>query len=100
MHITLVHIWVIAGQEAAFIAASEANRRSTRQEPGNIRFDLLRDETDPSAFYLLEIFTDAAAAAAHKQTAHYLTWREAVAGLMARPRLGQRLTALAADAWA
>jgi autoinducer 2-degrading protein len=35
---------------------------------------------------LVEIYRDADAAAAHKETSHYATWRDTVAELMARPR--------------
>lgn len=41
---------------------------------------------DPCAFTLIEEYADAAAAAAHKTTPHYLQWRDAVAGLMDVPR--------------
>jgi quinol monooxygenase YgiN len=35
---------------------------------------------------LVEVYRDAAAAAAHKETQHYPVWRDAVASLMAEPR--------------
>jgi len=34
----------------------------------------------------VEVYRDAEAASAHKQTPHYAAWRDAVADLMARPR--------------
>ena len=39
-------------------------------------------------FVLYEAYVDAVAAAAHKQTAHYLTWCDTVAKWMASPRQG------------
>ena len=41
---------------------------------------------DPTRFVLVEAYRTAEAPAAHKATAHYATWRDAVADLMAEPR--------------
>ena len=38
---------------------------------------------------LYEAYVSEAAANAHKQTAHYAAWRDAVAPMMARPRAGE-----------
>jgi quinol monooxygenase YgiN len=35
---------------------------------------------------LVEVYRTAAAPAAHKETAHYATWRDTVAPMMASPR--------------
>lgn len=94
MHVTLVHVWVKSEQIEAFVAASQANAAASRQEPGNHRFDLLQDAEDPAKFILYEAYASAEAAAAHKQTSHYLTWRETVAPMMAQPRQGIRYTGL------
>jgi (4S)-4-hydroxy-5-phosphonooxypentane-2,3-dione isomerase len=88
MHVTMVHVWVKPEQTQAFIAATRANHEASVREPGNRRFDVLQDPADPAKFVLYEAYTDAAAAAAHKATPHYLAWREAVADMMARPREG------------
>ena len=55
-----------------------------------MRFDVLSDRTDPTHVVLVEIYRDEAAAAAHKETAHYATWRDTVAPMMARPRQAAR----------
>lgn len=85
-----VHVCVKPGAEEAFRAASLANTEASLREPGVVRFDLLADRDDPSRFVLVEIYRDAAAAAAHKETAHYAAWRDAVADLMAEPRRSAR----------
>ena len=61
-------------------------RRSKRDEPGCLRFDVLQAAGDAGLFTLVEQFASEAAAAAHKATPHYLRWRDAVAPLMAEPR--------------
>lgn len=94
MHVTLVHVYVKPEQREAFIAASTINHLASVQEPGNCRFDLLQAEDNPNHFILYEAYISAAAAAAHKETAHYLSWRETVADWMAEPRQSLRYQGL------
>ncbi|MFZ4539689.1 antibiotic biosynthesis monooxygenase [Propionivibrio sp.] len=86
MHVTLVHVRVRFEAVDAFIAATLANHESSVTEPGNRRFDVLQAPDDPARFILYEAYASAADATAHKETVHYLAWREAVAGMMAEPR--------------
>ncbi len=88
MHATFVHIHVKPEHLDEFIAATEANHRASVREPGNRRFDVLQSAEDPARFILYEVYANAEAAAAHKQTAHYAAWRDAVAPWMAEPRRG------------
>lgn len=88
MHVTLVHVHVKPEHVADFIAATRENHLGSVAEPGNLRFDVLQQADDPTRFVLFEVFRDAEAAAAHKQTAHYLKWRDTVAPWMAEPRQG------------
>ncbi len=88
MHVTLVHVWVKPESVDAFIEASRRNHAASVAEPGNRRFDILQDAADATKFVLYEAYVSAEDAAAHKQTAHYLEWRETVADMMARPRRG------------
>jgi autoinducer 2-degrading protein len=71
-----------------FVAATRLNHEASVQEAGNRRFDVLQSTTDPTRFVLYEAYASEADAAAHKQTAHYLRWRETVADWMAEPREG------------
>ena len=92
-----VHVRVKEGGAEAFRAASLVNAEASRREPGVVRFDLLADREQPDHFVLVEIYRDAAAAAAHKETAHYAAWRDAVAGLMAEPRRSEKYVNVAPD---
>ena len=94
MHVTLVHVQVKPDSVEAFIEASRHNHENSVREPGNLRFDVLQHPEDPTRFILYEWYVDEAAAAAHKQTPHYLQWREKVADWMASPRQGQRFEGL------
>ena len=89
MHVTLVHVQVVPDHIDDFIAATRANHEASVREPGNLRFDVLQSAEDPAHFVLYEAYRSAADAAAHKETAHYLRWRETVAGWMAEPRRGE-----------
>lgn len=89
MTTTLVHVTVTDGFQEAFIRASARNCAASRQESGNLRFDLLQSVNDPCKFILVEAYGDADSARAHKETAHYLEWRDTVAPMMATPRQGE-----------
>lgn len=71
-----------------FITETRRNHEGAIRESGNLRFDVLQHPADAARFILYEAYTDAAAAAAHKHTAHYLQWRDVVAPWMAQPREG------------
>ena len=66
-----------------YVAATLANAQATRQEPGNVRFDLLRDANDPCSFQLYEAYVDREAHQAHLASAHFATWKSAVQGVFA-----------------
>ena len=84
----IVHVQVQVKAECveAFKAATLANARASVQEPGIARFDVVQQADEPTRFVLVEVYRDAEAPAAHKATAHYAAWREAVAPMMATPR--------------
>jgi autoinducer 2-degrading protein len=94
MHVTLVHIRVKPEHVADFIAATRANHEASIKECGNRRFDVLQSTDDPALFILYEAYAGAESAAAHKNTAHYLAWRDAVADWMAEPRRGEGFRSL------
>lgn len=106
MLVVHVHVHVTPGDLDAFLAETRRNAEASREEPGVRRFDVLQDEGDPAHVVLNEVYVDQAAAdahkrTAHKRTAHYARWRDAVAGMMGRPRSSTRFTAVspAEDGW-
>jgi autoinducer 2-degrading protein len=88
MHVTLVHVHVKPEHVEDFIQATRLNHEASIQEAGNRRFDILQSAEDPARFVLYEAYAGGEDAAAHKQTQHYLAWRETVASWMAEPRQG------------
>ena len=85
---TLVHVQVKPEYIKSFIETTRQNHEHSVQEPGNFRFDILQDAKDPAKFVLYEVYESEQGAAAHKETAHYAAWRDAVAPWMAKPREG------------
>jgi (4S)-4-hydroxy-5-phosphonooxypentane-2,3-dione isomerase len=81
----------------AFLRATRDNAAHSLEEPGVARFDVVQDAGDPTRFVLVEAYRDAAAAAAHKETAHYRAWRDAVGELMAEPRSSRTFASVFPD---
>jgi autoinducer 2-degrading protein len=80
MFALVVSLRVKPNKERQFRTAIEANAAaSQREEPGCRRFDVVRDNADPHHYLLYELYDDAAAFQAHKDTAHYALWRQAAA---------------------
>lgn len=63
-----------------FTEAITRNAASTfADEPGCLRFDVCRSQSDPHHFVFYEIYRDEAALDAHRAAPHFAQWREAVA---------------------
>jgi quinol monooxygenase YgiN len=80
MFALLVDLNVKPEMRDRFLAAIEQNAASSlRDEPGCLRFDVVRDNDDPDHFLLYEIYEDEAAFQAHRAAPHFSRWREAAA---------------------
>lgn len=92
----IVHVFVHVkpDQVDAFKTASLENARQSLQEPGIARFDVIQQHDDPTRFVLVEVYRTAHDPAHHKETAHYATWRDTVADMMAEPRTSIKYTNL------
>lgn len=86
MLVVHVHVHVKPECLEAFRAATVTNARLSLTEPGIARFDVMQQQDDPTRFVLVEAYRSAGAVTAHKATAHYAAWRDAVASMMAEPR--------------
>jgi quinol monooxygenase YgiN len=95
----VIHVQVHVKPEwlEEFKQATRINARMSLLEAGVLRFDVLQQRDDPTRFVLVEIYRDAAAAAAHKETAHYPVWRDAVAPMMAEQRQGVKFNQVYPD---
>jgi quinol monooxygenase YgiN len=86
MFIVCVHVHVKSDSVDAFRQATLANARSSIEEPGIARFDVLQQQDDPTRFVLVEVYRTPDDPGRHKETDHYQTWRDTVADMMAEPR--------------
>lgn len=94
MTVTFVHIFVKPEFIKSFIEATRLNHENSIKEEGNFRFDILQDAQDPTKFVLYEAYASEQSATRHKETSHYLSWRDTVAPWMAKPREGVKHTLL------
>lgn len=86
MDILVVHIRVKPEFVDAFREATLANARGSIQEPGIARFDVLQHKDDPTRFVLVEVYRTPDARDRHRETAHYQTWNQVTAEMLAEPR--------------
>lgn len=86
MLVVHVHVHVKSEDVEAFRQATIENARQSVQEPGIARFDVVQQMDDPTSFVLVEVYRTSEDPARHKETAHYQTWRDTVAEMMAEPR--------------
>jgi quinol monooxygenase YgiN len=97
MLIVHVHVRVKPESVADFRQATIENARSSVQEPGIARFDVVQEQDDATCFVLIEVYRTPEAATAHKETAHYAKWRDVVAPMVAEPRQSARYNAVFPD---
>lgn len=57
---------------------------ASRQEPGNLRYDLWRDEENADRLIVDELYRDAAAIAAHRASPHFQDYQAKIADLADR----------------
>jgi autoinducer 2-degrading protein len=94
MFVVSVTVFVKPQFRQPFVDATLDNAHNTRNEPGNVRFDVLWAQDDPNRFLLYECYATPEDFARHQQTSHYLRWKQTVAEWMAQPRQGVKHSAL------
>ena len=86
MYVVIVSARVKPEQRGTFLEAIEANAvSSVDDEPGCLRFDVVRDNDDPDHYLFYEVYRDEAAFAAHRDTDHFAHWREAAEVCLSDP---------------
>lgn len=79
---------------SSFYRNTLQNAKESVLESGISRFDVLNRIDNNNEFLLVEVYNSATGPADHKLTAHYNSWRENVANLMAEPRSAAKYTTL------
>ncbi|HXG50658.1 MAG TPA: putative quinol monooxygenase [candidate division Zixibacteria bacterium] len=57
-------------------AARYDAEHSEKDEPGCLRFDVIRDRENPNRFYFYEVYRDEAALEAHRRSPHFKHYQE------------------------
>jgi autoinducer 2-degrading protein len=86
MYIVHVHAYVKPDFIEDFRQATIENARNSVQEPGIARFDIIQAVDDPTHFILVEVYYTPEDALKHKETDHYVRWRDTVVEMMVEPR--------------
>lgn len=86
MLVVHVHVHVKPECVDGFRQASLENARASVTESGILRFDVLQRNDDPTRFVLMEVYRTSEDPGRHKETSHYVKWRDTVADMMAEPR--------------
>ena len=86
MLIVHVSINVKPGMLEDFKRETLENVAGSLKEPGVIRFDLIQQIDDETKFMLIEVYSSEGASLAHKETTHYIKWKNNVEKMMQEPR--------------
>jgi quinol monooxygenase YgiN len=75
------------GKAAELEALLHTLQAASRAEPGNLRWDIWRDQANPDRLVLDELYTDNTAVAAHRETAHFKAYLVVIGDLAERTAL-------------
>jgi len=86
MYALTVTAHVRENEADTFVQKTLECARATRKEDGNIRYDILQDEDDPSCFVIYEVYRTKDDFLLHRETPHSIKWKAETESLMTRPR--------------
>lgn len=76
-------VLVKEGQEAAFIETAKVLIEATRQEPGNVSYNLYQSPFDSKTFIFYEEYKDDDAFNTHANSAHFKAFADAIPPMLA-----------------
>jgi quinol monooxygenase YgiN len=82
--VNVVEYDILPGQIDAYLAALKENAAASVKEPGCREFNVLVSQKDPNHVLIVEVYDDAAAAQAHRETDHYKKYAAAIKDLFAK----------------
>ena len=86
MYVLCVTAYIKPENIAAFLAITSECASKTRQENGNVRYDVLQSEEDSTCFVIYEAYQSKEDFLFHRDTPHSLDWKAKIESWMARPR--------------
>jgi autoinducer 2-degrading protein len=86
MYVLCVTAYVKPEKIEDFLAITREYALQTRQETGNVRYDVLQSDEDLTCFVMYEAYRSKEDFLFHRETVHALRWKETIEPWMARPR--------------
>ena len=87
LQVNAVDIDVVPGQIDAYLAALKENGAASVKEPGCHDFFITVSQKDPDHVFIVEVYDNAAAAAAHRETEHFKKYAAATKDMVAKREL-------------
>jgi quinol monooxygenase YgiN len=74
----VVNVEIVEERIEEFLKVIEIDAKGSieNENGGCLRFDVLRDHSDPKKFTFYEVYVDAEAAARHREYAHFKVWSD------------------------
>ncbi|MFK8793182.1 putative quinol monooxygenase [Planococcus plakortidis] len=85
MMIIHAHLQVKPDQKQAFLNESKILIDASRQERGNVLYDLMKSVEKDGHFTMVEVWEDAQAIEAHNASKHFTAFSKKAAGFMSAP---------------
>ncbi|WP_458463553.1 putative quinol monooxygenase [Paenibacillus sp.] len=85
MIIIHAHLQVKPDQEQAFLAAAKDLVSATRNEEGNLMYDLVKSTEHEQHYTMIELWKDEAATASHNTSAHFQAFVQQAAAFLSAP---------------
>jgi quinol monooxygenase YgiN len=82
--VSVVENDIAPGQIDAYLAALKENGAATVKEPGCHEFNILVSQKDPNHVLIFEVYNDAAAAQAHRETEHFKKYAATVKDMVVK----------------
>ena len=84
LQVNAVDIDVVPGQIDNYLVALKENGAASVHEPGCREFNILLSQKDPNHVLIFEVYNDAAAAQAHRETDHFKKYAATTKDMVAK----------------
>jgi (4S)-4-hydroxy-5-phosphonooxypentane-2,3-dione isomerase len=86
MYALTVTAHILENETETFIQKTLEYALATQKEHGNLRYDILQSEDDPTCFVIYEVYRTKEDFLLHRETPHSLKWKAEIENIMAKPR--------------
>lgn len=86
MYALTVIAYILENKTETFLQQTLEYARATRNESGNLRYDVLQNENDPLCFVIYEVYRSKDDFLFHRTTPYSQKWKAETESMMAKPR--------------